>query len=57
MSIKESLGDYDGEYFKGRFEGTGSYKSQDAYYVGQFSNGAYHGEGTLYVKGGQFEGA
>lgn len=56
MSIKESIGEYEGAYQKGRFEGTGSYKSQDAYYVGQFSNGVYHGEGTLYVKGGQFEG-
>lgn len=55
-----SSGDYEGETNGGRYEGFGTYKlmvgSHQCSYVGNFENGLFHGPGTLYVKGGKFEG-
>ena len=44
---------YDGEYNKGRFEGTGKYSfSTGTKYEGSLNNGMFHGDGTLFFPNG-----
>ena len=49
-------GKYEGNSFAGRIVGTGTYKFKDYEYSGGFYDGLFHGEGTLTVPGGRFEG-
>lgn len=48
---------YEGGYVAGRFDGHATYESaHGGKYIGDFVDGLYHGEGTLYVKNGYFKG-
>ena len=44
---------YEGDYYKGRLEGDGSYCfSTGTRYEGSLNNGMFHGEGTLFFPNG-----
>ena len=51
-------GSYEGSIVDDRFQGAGKYTAPDdkGAYIGGFHNGQFHGEGTMYVKGGKFVG-
>ena len=47
----DTLASYEGSTEAGRMEGEGIYKYEDGtQYVGQFKNGAFHGEGLCGIK-------
>ena len=47
---------YEGTKSFGRFEGRGTFEFNDGTkYVGEWKNGQFHGEGTLYFAYGQYE--
>ena len=49
----DTLAAYEGSTEAGRMEGEGIYKYEDGTkYVGQFKNGAFHGEGCVEIKSG-----
>ena len=53
----DTLASYEGSTEAGRMEGEGVYTYGDGTkYVGQFKNGAYHGEGKLIFANGEFRG-
>mmetsp|Transcript_16366 Transcript_16366/g.43122 ORF Transcript_16366/g.43122 Transcript_16366/m.43122 type:complete len:96 (+) Transcript_16366:256-543(+) len=53
----DTLAAYEGSTEAGRMEGEGIYTYEDGTkYVGQFKNGAFHGEGKLIFANGEFRG-
>ena len=56
----DACGSYEGEYAHGRYNGAGRYENDQGVYVGDFDNGHFHGDGSLYLPqekgGGRWEG-